>query len=212
MSEQFNAPPAADLTALPTSGPPFYTVSLVKLTVMMLITCGLYGLYWYYKNWSRYKAYSAKPIWPVPRAIFALFFVPSMFGKVDALLKEKGQRGVPYWGALAAGMILLALAPSLVVFVHGIAAGPKGAGAAGLGLLPLWISIATAFAQFLIILRVQAFINRLNRDAEGNCRCGSTFGEGVWAMLGVICWVIMIIVAVSIGAVPEGVCSRIACG
>lgn len=212
MSEQFNAPPAADLPALPTSGPPFYTVSLVKLTVMMFITGGLYGLYWYYKNWSRYKAYSAKPIWPVPRAIFGLIYVPSMFGKVDALLKEKGQRGMPYWGALAAGMILLALAPSLVVFVHGVATSSKGAGAASLGLLPLWISVASTFGQFLIMLRVQSSINRLNRDAEGNCKCGSTFGEGVWAMLGVVCWVVMIIVAASIGALSKSMCSIIACG
>lgn len=198
MSEQFNTPPAADLTALPTSGPPFYTVSLVKLTVMMFITCGLYGLYWYYKNWSRYKAYSAKPIWPVLRTIFGLIYVPSMFGKVDALLKEKGQRGMPYWGTLAAGMILLALAPSLVVFVHKIATSSKGVASAGLGLIPLAISVISTFAQFLIMLRVQSFINQLNRDAEGSCKCGSTFGEGVWAMLGLMCWVVVIIIAVMI--------------
>ena len=208
MSEQFNTPPAADLTALPASGPPFYTVSLVKLTLMMFITCGLYGLYWYYKNWSRYKAYSAKSIWPVPRAIFGLIYVPSMFGKVDAMLKEKGQRGMPYWGVLAAGMILLALAPSLVVFVHGITTSSKGAGAVSLGLLPLWISVASTFVQFLIMLRVQSFINQLNRDAEGSCKCGSTFGEGVWAMLGLMCWVVVMIIVVMIEAIRMYFSSR----
>ena len=128
--------------------------------------------------------------------------------RVDALLKEKGQRGVPYWGALAAAMILLALAPSLVVFVHGIAAGLRGGASAGLGLIPLGISVISTFAQFLIMLRVQSFINQLNRDAEGSCKCGSTFGEGIWAMLGLTCWAVVIIIVVMIESIRMYFSSR----
>lgn len=189
MSEQFNTPPAADLTALPTSGPPFYTVSLVKLTVMMFITCGLYGLYWYYKNWSRYKAYSAKSIWPFMRTLFCFFFIPSLFSKVNAALKETGRGAMPFWGVLAAGVYLLAFAPSIVT---GYASGMGSSPSTALGLIPtIAVYAITGLGQFLIMLRVQSFINRLDGESGESRRIRFAFGDVVWAVIGICYWALL---------------------
>lgn len=190
VSEQFNTPPAADLTALPTSGPPFYTVSLVKLTVMMFITCGLYGLYWYYKNWSRYKAYSAKPIWPAVRTLFCFFYIPSLFSKVDAALKETGRGGIPYWGVYVAGIYLLTFTPSIVT---GYASGMGSSPSTALGLIPtMTVYATTGLGQFLIMLRVQSFINRLDGKSGESCRIRFTFWDVVWAVTGICYWTLLV--------------------
>lgn len=189
MSEQFNAPPAADLTALPTSGPPFYTVSLVKLTVMMFITCGLYGLYWYYKNWSRYKAYSAKSIWPVMRTLFCFFFIPSLLSKVNTTLKENGLGGMPFWGIFAAGTYLLMFTPSIVT---GYASGMGSSPSTALGLIPtIAVYAVTGLGQFLIMLRVQSFTNRLDGESGESRRIRFTFGDVVWAVMGICYWALL---------------------
>jgi hypothetical protein len=190
VSEPFNTPTAADLTAFPTSGPPFYTVSLVKLTVMMFITCGLYGLYWFYKNWSRYKAYSAKPIWPVLRTVFCFFYIPSLFSKVNAALRETGLGGIPYWGAYAAGIYLLAFTPSIVT---GYASGWGSSPSAALGIIPtIGVYTVTGLGQFLITLRVQSFINRLDGKSGGGRRIRFTFGDVVWAVTGICYWALLV--------------------
>jgi len=165
MSEPFDTP-VTDSSALRSGALPFFTVSLIRLTVMMLVTFGLYGLYWYYKNWSRYKAYSAKPIWPLVRTFLALIFVPSLFSNVNAVLEEKGQRGMPFWQALATGMILFALAPSVAVIAKSIAVTSGGGVAAGFGFSAFEVSVIATLGQLSIMLWVQLFINRANRNAE----------------------------------------------
>ena len=192
MSEPFNTPPAADLTALPTNGPPFYTVSLIKLTVMMFITCGLYGLYWSYKNWSRYKACSAKPIWPAMRTLFCFFYFPSLFCKVNAALKETGRGGIPYWGVYVAGIYLLTFTPSIVT---GYASGWGSSPSAALGLIPtIGVYTITGLGQFLITLRVQSFINRLDGKSGESRRIRFTFGDVVWTVIGICYWALLMLI------------------
>ena len=54
--------------------PPFYVVSLRKLVLLSIATVGLYSLYWFWRHWKLHKLDRKLDIWPVPRAIFAIFF------------------------------------------------------------------------------------------------------------------------------------------
>ena len=61
----------------------FFIVSTRKLWIMNLITMGLYTLYWNYMHWQHFrKSINDFTIWPVPRAIFSIFFINALFGLI----------------------------------------------------------------------------------------------------------------------------------
>ncbi|MQA55021.1 hypothetical protein [Pseudomonas piscis] len=93
MSDNLYAPPQADLaTSLPEAKqPPFYVVSRGKFLTLFILTFGLYRVYWAYKNWKQFKQDSGEEMWPVARAIFAIFFTHALYREADARLKRDGQ-------------------------------------------------------------------------------------------------------------------------
>ena len=82
----YEAPKSRLETSVEKGDKQFYVVSVKKFTILFFFTIGMYVLYWFYGNWKRYKAYSGKNIWPVPRAIFAIFFTHSLFSEVQGVL------------------------------------------------------------------------------------------------------------------------------
>lgn len=202
MSDVFYTPPAAELMDPPKKGSAFFTVSVTKLTVMLIMTSGLYGIYWSFKNWSHYKAYSGRPIWPIPRALFGLIYLPSLFYKVDAELKTQGRR-LPYWAALAAGLILLFLAPSLIGFLIGLFQGLTQGTYTGLGVIPAILASTIPFLlQCLILRTIQSFINLANGDAEGSRNKDFTRWNVLWMAIGVIYWIAGIMLTISMNQSP----------
>ena len=67
---------------------PFYCVSAAKFCILSLLTFGLYDIFWFYKNWSRYKAHSGDKLSPFWRAVFSPLFCYSLANKVNSLSKE----------------------------------------------------------------------------------------------------------------------------
>lgn len=202
MSDVFYTPPKADLTATPKSSQPFFTVSLDKLTVMLVVTSGLYGLYWCFKNWSLYKVHSGRSLWPLPRTVFGMLYMPSLFYKVDAVLKEENKGGMPYWAVSAAAMILLALVPHSVGFIIGLFTSLSGQPFTGVGFIPMVAaSTIPMLLQCLILRRVQSFMNLANGDAKGSQNKDFTPWNCVWMVIGVICWGINMMVMASMNAV-----------
>ncbi|WP_101926774.1 MULTISPECIES: DUF4234 domain-containing protein [Luteimonas] len=85
------APPSAPVR-VPTSddAAPFFVVSPAKLVVLYLVTFGLYPLYWFYMHWSRARVGREETIWPVARAVFAVFFVHALARRIDGRLRAVG--------------------------------------------------------------------------------------------------------------------------
>src|SRR5690348_5418147 len=98
------APPlhVEPVSAASAADSPFYVVSRKKLTILFIMTMGGYGMYWFYKNWSQYRKHGTSPqeerrsIWPIPRAIFLVFFIHALFSKVKEL--GQGRPQVAAWG------------------------------------------------------------------------------------------------------------------
>lgn len=87
----------------------WFSVSPLKLLVMCTVTLQLYGVYWLYKQWTLVRDREKSSILPAMRAIFAVFFVWSLFGRVrDSQLGA----GVNAKDALSAG----GLAAAWIVF------------------------------------------------------------------------------------------------
>jgi hypothetical protein len=128
------APPEDTVTE-----PPFFAVSVLKLTVMCFCTFTVYQVYWFYKQWQRISERERQPVWPLLRAIFAVFYCYGCFSRI---------RDHERAGELDARLYAL---PLTIGFV----------GTAVTWRLPEpydWISVAS----FLFILPVQHFANRLN--------------------------------------------------
>ena len=69
----------------------FFVVSIRKLWIMNLLTIGSYGLVWHYQHWKQFRdSISDRDIWPVPRAIFTIFFVHALFGLIQDSSQQKG--------------------------------------------------------------------------------------------------------------------------
>jgi len=141
------APPTAvvaDITPLEDAAePPYFAVSVGKLAVMSLSTLNLYQVYWFFKNWQRIGDREGRNIWPVFRAIFAVFFCYQCFAAMrdDEASSQLGSRlrALP----LAIGFIVTSVAWR--------APAPWD-----------WLSLAS----FLFLLPVQRHANRLNALAS----------------------------------------------
>lgn len=194
MSDVFYTPPAADLQPITSDDPEFFTVAPRKLIVMMLLTHGLYGAYWLYQNWKHYKIRSGRPIWPLARTILALFYVPSLFCKIDRACKSKDERGMPHWCAIGILYIFLPLAPFIIGMTYGVYRGVAGFDSAPVG---FWFEFLTGTAVFvfqsLIVLRVQRFINQANEDPNGQANERYSSGNAIWIFVGMLIWLWMTI-------------------
>lgn len=181
---------AGPKVAISDAEPAFYVVSKRKFTILFLATLGLYYLYWFYKNWSRYQdqapyASEAKnTIWPFPRAMFAVFFVHSLFRKIREYGIDKPQ--VDAWAnGTHAGLVVLLLLVSNAL--DRLAS--KGIGSPWTDLLSLLILAPMLFA----FLNAQEIINVACDDPAGAGNATLSVANYVWIVIGVIFWLLIFV-------------------
>ena len=98
----------------------FFTTSTTKLIVMSLFTLGLYGIYWFYKNWVVIKKITGKNIWPFWRAVFSIFFMYSCFKNMLVYAQERNIEAKAPIGLLASINIILFFVPSIPSIITNI--------------------------------------------------------------------------------------------
>jgi hypothetical protein len=156
--------------------PTFYVVSKDKLIIMSFLTFGYYFIYWNYKNWKTYRTATGERIWPVARTIFGLFFIYSLYIKIDRRLRiaNRHYNWHPYLLILCA---LLNVGVNTYVVL--VATEPKVFFPIGLASL--------AFGTYCQ-LRVQAAINHLEQDPEGRQNTKITLANFAWIALSCVIW------------------------
>jgi hypothetical protein len=156
------APPIAgvidiELPSDTATEPPFFAVSLVKLSVMNLCTFNLYEVYWFYKHWQRISEREREPMWPLMRAIFALFYCYQCFARI------RDHESAAEWSSrlpavpLAVGFIATTLTWRL----------PEPFS---------WITMVA----FVFLLPVQAYANRLNAQVAPSHDRNTRFTAWNW--------------------------------
>lgn len=95
----------------PASGQPplYFAVSTRKLLVMYFCTMGLYGTYWFYKNWGLIKEREQSNISPVWRSLLEFLFCYSCFARIRETAKEHHLEVSLAAGPLTVGFVLLGL-------------------------------------------------------------------------------------------------------
>lgn len=67
-------------------------IDVNKFIILCIVTMGLYAIWWMYKAWRFYQQKENLDIMPAARAIFCIFFLTSLFNKIQLHAKEKGYK------------------------------------------------------------------------------------------------------------------------
>jgi hypothetical protein len=177
MTENPFAPPTAQVGTTSVTTPAFFVVSQRKLWVMAIITAGLYVVYWIYRNWKLYKTCVDPTIMPIVRTVFGVFFIASLFTKIQRRLQAFGIAHPWHPRALAT---LFILATCMAVFRVWV---PNAY--AALGLLIIAIVVQT-----FSLARAQGAINVLENDLQGQANSRFTAANWVWILVGACFWLL----------------------
>lgn len=177
MSNNLYAPPLANLDEQVRSEADdrFYVVSTRKMLILTFATLGLYTLYWNFKNWSLYRQASGDSVWPVPRALFAVFFTHSLFRNIanhDTTGERRGWDSDSYATTLVLVMVI--------------------------GYVLSWTSQGSFLFDALAMLTLIPCAMLLKQaQIEINARCGDPAGSSnedltaaniVWCVIGGLFW------------------------
>lgn len=162
----------------------FYVVSIRKFTLLFFLTLGIYSVFWFYKNWKEFKLFHDFSIWPVPRAIFSIFFVIQLFSYV----KERLQINQSSYSFDAKGLGI-----AYIVF----AVIDKGLSRLSYrndeSIVYDLLSIALLPVVYVILLKAQKAINHAVNDPDGSQNDSFTAANYVWMILGGILWLLVIL-------------------
>lgn len=158
----------------------FFVVSIRKLWIMNLLTIGSYGLVWHYQHWKQFRdSISDRDIWPVPRAIFTIFFVHALFGLIQDSSQQKG--GSP-WNAnlLATLYILVAIFSSVLGYlpIDSFLSTPDAA-----AILYVVNLVLAVLANTYFLTKAQAHANFACDDVEGIANSKITWLNMIWIII-----------------------------
>ncbi|QLL12493.1 DUF4234 domain-containing protein [Pseudomonas chlororaphis] len=114
MSDNLYAPPQAELATASEVQRPFYVVSRTKFLTLFLLTLGIYQLYWAYKNWQQFKQATGQEMWPIARALFAIFFTHALYREGDAKIKASGRTFDWRPGELATLFVIMVIVSNVI--------------------------------------------------------------------------------------------------
>lgn len=183
------APPASEIRAeSPTDAlqaHTFYVVSIPKFCVLYVATFGVYGLYWFYMHWQRYRRGHGQheSIWPVPRAFFSIFFTHALVARIETVLGP-GRRDVRWSpGLLATTYVVFEIASNILGRLDG-----RGIGSPMTGIL----AIAAIAPITLALLQIQSAANHACGDPDGSSNRRVTWANLCWIALGVMFWALVV--------------------
>ena len=171
-------------TAETTISEEFYVVSIRKFYTLYVLTFGLYSIYWFYKNWALQKKANGFNCWPVPRAIFSIFFTHSLFRNIDKKLHPERSR---YNNELDSTATLVVIAAILENISSRLSDKNIGSPATDIFVFVM------AIARGLLLAKAQKSINLACNDPLGSSNNKFSVANIIWMTLGAICWLLAFI-------------------
>jgi hypothetical protein len=158
--------------------PPFFAVSLFKLTVLSICTFGLYKIYWFWRNWNRIRVSGEPEITPSLRAFFAIIYCYPCFIRIKLFGISRGVIPAPPIGILAICYILAALSWRL----------PRPMNLVGV-------------LTVVFLLPIQSYVNRINASVAPGHDPNSRFG--VWNWIAILVGGLLFILAIIGSILPD---------
>ena len=178
-------------------------ISAVRITLLSIVSLGLYWLYWMYRTWKQYRDHTVEmasetgathhPVWHgltqiVP--VYCWFRFHAHIRQYKALMVE---RGVP--DSLNVGLLTTVV---VIISIVGFAAGsmrdlelPSDAAVNGDTFLAgVILGIITLIVSIVVLLVMQSNLNRYWASVDRRLTQSARFGKGevVCIILGVLFW------------------------
>ncbi len=167
--------------------PVFFPVSEGKLITLYILSFGLYGFYWFYKNWQLQQARMNKKISPFLRAMFSIFFTHSLFRHINEkarLLEKKHQFNANMLATAFVGAVIVSNILDRISMNSGLLADMSSNKV-----------IITSVILFLLstypLVKVQATVNRINNDILGYLNHKYSIWNYLLIVSGIIFWLMM---------------------
>lgn len=148
----------------------FFPVGLLKLSLMSVVTLGIYQIYWFYKNWKYVQTLGDS----VNAPIRALFYTLTSYWLFKRIRQQAANAQLG--GHLQAGFLAV-----MLLLVGSLWRLPD----------PWWIF---GLGAFLPLLPVQATVNELNRKLAPQADANSRFGG--WNIVALIAGGILVLAAI----------------
>lgn len=180
----------------------YFPVSEGKFITLYILSFGLYGVYWFYKNWKLQEAKMDKKIYPVWRAIFSIFFTHALFKRIDQSASHLEKQHKFNANALATFFVAVIIVSNILENL----AGNSGALLNISGNSIIIISLALFLASTYPMVKVQATVNRINNDMLGYLNHKYSLWNYALITLGLLIWIMIALglLAESMGiVVPE---------
>ena len=166
----------------------FFPVAEGKLITLYILSFGLYGIYWFYKNWKLQQKSIDKKIYPVWRAIFSIFFTHSLFKRIDQQASHLEPQHKFNANTLATFFVFAIIVSNILDrlsmnthVLDGISNNSV---------------IITSLVLFLLstypLVKVQATVNRINNDMLGYLNHKYSLPNYALITVGIILWLLIL--------------------
>lgn len=178
--------PEAQLLDIPVATPhtTFFVTSISKMSLLFVLTLGLYVLYWAYKQWDSQRYRMPKKIMPVWRSIFAIFFIHSLSRRIADSLHAQG---LPAWKPTLAASLFVVLAIATTVLAQIGVRQESIPPLLDLGIMLLQMS------PLLPMISIQRQANLASQDPQGRGNSEMSASNIVFIVLGSIIWAIYLL-------------------
>lgn len=163
--------------------PEFYVVAARKFLVLMIATLGGYSLYWFWHNWRQQNRVRKRDYWPIPRAIFQIFFAHALFAEIRRRLDGAGST----LAFAPQPMAILFVVSSLGSTISDRLAG-RNIGSPWTDVLGLLLLIPVTWTLY----RAQLAANAACGDADGAGNAHFSAANLFWILLGLAVWLLVL--------------------
>lgn len=179
----------------------YFPVSEGKLMTLYILSFGLYGIYWFYKNWKLQQPKMDKKIFPLLRAIFSIFFTHSLFNRINKSAEHLEQKHKFNANLLATFFVAAVVLGNLLDRISASTGVLENLSNNTIIISSLVIFLLSAYP----LAAVQATVNRINNDMLGYLNHKYSMWNYLLIAFGVIIWVMLALglLADSLGLVPH---------
>ncbi|MBO3275725.1 MFS transporter permease [Pseudomonas schmalbachii] len=171
----------------------FFVTSLSKMALLYLATFGLYGVFWFYKQWDLQRAAMLpKRIVPAARGLFYVFFTHSLCARINQSLEQNGHPAWNHRGDAWQVVILTILSNGLSEVADRYT---------GLSLYS-FASLLFLLSPLYPMLSIQRQVNLASGDPQGERNSGMSGLNMLFIVLGIVLW-LLVLLGYGIEAFPE---------
>ena len=167
--------------------PRYFPVSEGKLMTLYILSFGLYGVFWFYKNWKLQQPMMDKKIYPVWRAIFSIFFTHALFRRIDQSATHLDKQHQFNANALATFFVAAIVISNILENLLSNSSELLNISGNSIIIISLILFLASTYPM----LKVQATVNRINNDMLGYLNHKYSLLNYVLIMLGTLVWIMI---------------------